>query len=155
MGHCSHPPTRPHLPTYRLTFHPQTTHADQSTFDTTTYVDFDMAGAWMSTTGCSATLAGVTTHHYSRAQAAVAFPSGGAELYTLRSGATETMGALQFLRVCDVKTDGYVTMATGPSAGKSVASRLGPSRAEAVDSFTRYFAEMAEPERRGCFLSSS
>lgn len=39
------------------------------------------------------------------------------------------MGALQFVRECDAKIDGYMHMATGSSAGESMASRLGVSRA--------------------------
>lgn len=45
------------------------------------------------------------------------------------SGTTERMGVVQFLRECKVKTNSHTTMATGPSAGKPMASQLGVSRA--------------------------
>lgn len=51
---------------------------------------------------------------------------------------TETIGVLQFLRECIVKTDSCVTVATDSIAGKSMASRVGVSRAS-THILLRYF----------------
>lgn len=67
--------------------------------------------------------------HYSRTQSTAALSSGEAELYALSPGTTETMGVFQFLRECEVKMGGYVTMPTETTAEKPMASRLGVSRA--------------------------
>lgn len=117
---------------YRLTINPDTAHREHAAFDVTTCVDSDWAGCSTtrkSTTGCTITVAGVAINHYSITQATVALSSGEAELYALSSGTTETIGVLQFLRECEVKTDNYVTLTTDSTASKSMASRLGVSRA--------------------------
>lgn len=116
----------------RPTIRPETTFSPDASSGVVACVDCNWAGCTMtrkSTTGCTITASGVTVHHYSRAQTTVASSSGEAELYALSSGTTETMGVLQFLRECCLNTSHHVTMSTDSTAGKSMASRVGVSKA--------------------------
>lgn len=68
-------------------------------------------------------------HHYPRTQSTAALSSGEAELYAIGSGTTETMGVAQFPEECDIKVHNYATIATGSTPGKSMATRIGVSKA--------------------------
>lgn len=67
---------------------------------------------------------GIPIYHYWQAQSTVAQTSGEAGLYGLSSGTAGTMGVLQFLRECNIKTDGYATTCTVSTAGQSMASKV-------------------------------
>lgn len=117
---------------HRISIVPKNIADTDVTFDVTTSVYSDGPGCTTtrtSTTGRTITVRGVAVHHYSRTQATVALSSGGTELHGLSSGMTETIGLLQFHRECNVKTNGFVALATDSAAGNSMASRLGVSPA--------------------------
>ena len=64
------------------------------------YVDSDWAGCRTtrkSTSGCVLQLLGCTIHAYSRTQGSIATSSGEAELYAIGSGASESLGVVNFL----------------------------------------------------------
>lgn len=115
---------------YKHTIQPENANSTQTTFDVTTYVGSGWASCATirkSTTGCTITVASVAIHHYSRTQTTVALSS--VELYGLSSCTTWTMGVLQLLQECYVKTSAYVSMVADSTTGKSIASRLGLSGA--------------------------
>lgn len=70
-------------------------------------------------------MAGMAAQHYSQTQAKVAL----AELYALCSGTSETMGVLQFLQECEVKTGGCLAMLSDSVVRKPIVSRQGVRRA--------------------------
>lgn len=115
---------------YRLSIRPEATTTTDARFDVTTYVNSEWAECdttGVSTPGCTITVECVAIHHYARTQTTVALLSDEAELHALISGTAETMGVLQLLRGCDVKTNRSATRTTDSTGGKSMASRQSTS----------------------------
>lgn len=50
-------------------------------------------------------------------------------MYAIGSGTLGTMGVMRFPEECDIKVDGYSTIATYNAASKSMVCRIGASRA--------------------------
>lgn len=101
-------------------------------FDVSIVADSDWASCTItrkSTTGCTITVRGMPVQHYYRTQSSVALSARENELLGMSSGWTETIGMLQILHECNIKTSGYATGCTDSTAGMSMAPGLSVSRA--------------------------
>ena len=99
--------------------------------ETTCAVDSDWAGCQdtrKSTSGGVLRILGSALHAYARTQSTIATSSGEAELYAIGSGASEALGAAQFLQESRLALTTSITIETDSTAAKSIATRTGVSK---------------------------
>lgn len=101
-------------------------------FDVTTFADSD----WPGWTTARKSRTRLCCHHARRAYSQLRVDAVDGCIVTKRRRTVlfeiwhgETMGVPQFLRECNIKTNGCATMSMDPTAGKSMALKFGVSRA--------------------------
>jgi len=108
-----------------------------STLDLNVFVDSDWAGCATtrkSTSGFVTKFMGSTIHFGNRTQATIALSSAGAELYTINTGATESLHIRNILQEALNVKKVTIRIHTDSASGKSMATRIGsPKKAKHIE----------------------
>ena len=116
---------------YKFILHPTTIPGDKDVPTLDVYVDADWAGCTTtrkSTTGFAIKYLGATIHFGSRTQAIVALSSAESELYSIGTGAQESLHIRNFLMETILTSKLQIRIHTDSTSGKSIATRIGSSK---------------------------